>query len=1178
MPVFATFTVSLDKAATVPCSVSYATASETAIGGSDFTIESGTVSFDVGEQHKTITVPVLASPTANADKKFAVQLSAPVTATLSPAAAAAECVISTATALPPNLSVLSVAAAVITAEPAPDPLVPLFASGNQFVTATGKKVRLKGVNYYGYDGTDYIVHGLYAGRGYKDVLDQLKAYGFNVIRLPFADDFLTATLVFVGTSGNLFVDPINDPDLVGLTPLQAFDKIVGYGASIGFRFILDHHRISVTPINGTDSGYGTDGWPVDPLDTTGYLYGGSSTPRPYTPSGNWTAMWLSLARHCTTGAYATDANLRASILGFDPHNEPFNLKWSEWASLCESLFAQVTAIAPDWMIFVEGVAASDDGTDKYWFGGYLKGVRTRPVNLGAKQNKLAYSAHEYAHSVFDQTWLSCVAATGGGGYPAFAAARTVPNYPASLEAIWDQYWGFIFREKIAPLWVGEFGFGGGFDFATGAADPLQVNAAFELQWAQALVRYLNGLRNDGTTLLQGDDQGISFAYFALNPESGNPLGGLVLNSDYKTAQAGKMAVLAPLLIDNAAGAGGTVTVPPIVPVPPTPGALTYLTSGHDSNGYSVLKDASGTPFIPNSVNWYGMESPVLQPGGLDQRPYKTITVAGVTTLGILDQYKLMGFNSIRFGVCQDVFWSTNGSPADWTPANGRRPTSGYISPELNPDLFVSTAYNQATGAPYNVPQPLITCKEMLRKFAAYAGSIGLRFIVDFHCCAPSASDTAGNSRTVNGQLDFTQPAGQPVPNWVASKLWYTTPTPTSAGSTAGATLEPRNQAQHTAAIVACGAYFAGSPEVAGIDIINEPAGGSWATTAAAADPNTDLCSYYENVGAAVQAVNPDILLVCEGPSSWRGYFIQHHPGPAGDGGNDGDHSNDIFDYPGFSSALMNVAQRQVTLPIPNKVVYSPHEYGCSGAEAWQGLGVPNQLAWGNGGPKGYAWWYDYDPIFPANLPAIWLDRWGFIPKTGIGTIWIGETGADLICDLSNSAYWGTGSVANPDVIMLPFKLTSPPTVDTAGTWSTIDGTGSQAATGARDFVPVSGAAFTWPANQQLAFVPLTIRPGAIGLSAFQVTFTLGGQTVTDTCYLINTPNTVAHDQAFFTTLRTFARTYNIGINWFAGNPDSPGAPLGLLPNGFTAQGLPQGPWGTSANPWQQAVITALLAP
>ena len=55
-------------------------------------------------------------------------------------------------------------------------------------------------------------------------------------------------------------------------------------------------------------------------------------------------------------------------------------------------------------------------------------------------NRLVYSPHEYGISVYDQQpWFDD------------------PTFPANLPAIWDNYWGYLYKQNIAPIMVGEFG-------------------------------------------------------------------------------------------------------------------------------------------------------------------------------------------------------------------------------------------------------------------------------------------------------------------------------------------------------------------------------------------------------------------------------------------------------------------------------------------------------------------------------------------------------------------------------------------------------------------------------------------------------------------------------------------------------------------------------------------------
>jgi hypothetical protein len=73
----ATFSVSLDHPLTYPVSVNYATEDGTAVAGTDYTAESGDLTFAAGQLHQTISVPILNNPNASGNPVFYVDLSNP---------------------------------------------------------------------------------------------------------------------------------------------------------------------------------------------------------------------------------------------------------------------------------------------------------------------------------------------------------------------------------------------------------------------------------------------------------------------------------------------------------------------------------------------------------------------------------------------------------------------------------------------------------------------------------------------------------------------------------------------------------------------------------------------------------------------------------------------------------------------------------------------------------------------------------------------------------------------------------------------------------------------------------------------------------------------------------------------------------------------------------------------
>lgn len=378
-------------------------------------------------------------------------------------------------------------------------------AGNQFYRAvdtsdtggtlpTEGAFRLKSVNWFGNESANYTFHGIWARR-WTDIIDQIAGWGFNCIRLPFCGDIVQNNTSPPTTA----FDADLNPEFVGKTSLQILDLVVDYCASLGIYIVLDHHR--------GKAGTGTIGNPVD---------------------GDYTlAKWYD-----TWSKLATRYKDKPNVVGADVHNEPHDLDWNTWVTYVQNCAAAIHAVTTDWIIFCQGVGVYNNVS--YWWGGQLAGVKDNPVVLSLA-NRLAYSPHEYGQSVGTQSWL----AYDGGTPPA--------NWPNNLAAVWDAAWGFIYYDKIAPLWLGEFGGHFGVDGSGVANEP---HATYEKQWLAQLVKYLNFDKNlDGSVSSSekpnSNWQGISFAYWCYNPNSGDT-GGLV-QDDWTTPQTVKLNLLTNIL-------------------------------------------------------------------------------------------------------------------------------------------------------------------------------------------------------------------------------------------------------------------------------------------------------------------------------------------------------------------------------------------------------------------------------------------------------------------------------------------------------------------------------------------------------------------------------------------------------------------------------------------------------
>jgi endoglucanase len=390
----------------------------------------------------------------------------------------------------------------------------LHTSGSQIVDDAGKPVRLTGLNWFGGETSNQTFHGLWS-RGYRSVIDQVVGLGYNTLRVPYSNDILRP-----GAAVNS-IDYTKNADLKGRSPLQVMDTVIKYAGSKGMRVILDRHRPDA---NAQSALWYTSG----------------------TPESTWIADWKSLAARYKGNS---------TVIGADLHNEPHNDKGStgscwgcgdakrDWRLAAERAGKAIQGVNPDWLIIVEGVDSVPGVQVDGWWGGNLSGAAKYPVRLSVP-NKLVYSAHDYANSVFHQKWFDD------------------PTFPKNLPAHWEKQWGYLIKKKTAPVLLGEFG--------STLADPQDT------VWLKALMAYLG----KGAT-------GSSFTYWALNPNSGDTGG--ILNDDWTTVNQAKQAILQPYLTRRA-GSSGTSA-------PSTSALSTSAPSGTSSSTPAVGSDGGCTASV-----------------------------------------------------------------------------------------------------------------------------------------------------------------------------------------------------------------------------------------------------------------------------------------------------------------------------------------------------------------------------------------------------------------------------------------------------------------------------------------------------------------------------------------------------------------------------------------------------
>src|SRR6266702_2422993 len=218
------------------------------------------------------------------------------------------------------------------------------------------------------------------------------------------------------------------------------------------------------------------------------------------------------ASDCSVSCFESDWQMLArrylgnpTIIGADLDNEPHGVAcWGcgrpsvDWQMEAQKLGNELLAINPHWLIFVEGVECYKG--DCYWWGGNLEGVADAPARLSVP-HRVVYSPHDYPPEVYHLSYFNA------------------PDYPNNLPHIWDTHWGFIVKKGIAPLWLGEFG--------------TQLANMVDQQWLTSIISYLG----PGVT-------GINWAYWALNPDSGDTGG--ILQNDWVTVNQNKQNYLNPI--------------------------------------------------------------------------------------------------------------------------------------------------------------------------------------------------------------------------------------------------------------------------------------------------------------------------------------------------------------------------------------------------------------------------------------------------------------------------------------------------------------------------------------------------------------------------------------------------------------------------------------------------------
>ena len=304
----------------------------------------------------------------------------------------------------------------------------LSARGSQIVDRHGVPVRIACV---GGLGTVIVGGRLDYGGPYKGLdanIAAIRAMGFNCVRVDY-----------------------NDKNVEDAAVMTQFDQLVAACKKNGIKVIFDNHNNEATPANWSnaaqqsnglwfDTGPGTDG-------TDGAGDKGTISREKFQQD------WVTMAKHWAGND---------TVIGFDIRNEPcaHTATPALWGGggptdihvMYQDVGNAILAVNPDALILCESVI--NYRTDSY--EGDLSVAKMLPIVL-TRPAKLIYSVHEYPKEI--------------GGYKG-------PESGAGYVARMERTWGWLVRQNVAPVWIGEMG--------------STMKTPEDRAWGETLLGYMNG--------------------------------------------------------------------------------------------------------------------------------------------------------------------------------------------------------------------------------------------------------------------------------------------------------------------------------------------------------------------------------------------------------------------------------------------------------------------------------------------------------------------------------------------------------------------------------------------------------------------------------------------------------------------------------------------------------------
>jgi hypothetical protein len=361
----------------------------------------------------------------------------------------------------------------------------LHCEGDEIKDMYGNKVRLTGVNWFGFNCTENMLHYGWLGADIRVQLQSIVDHGYNLLRVPVSTELLyswmtgdplASSSVTAYEGGGTVVNPEFIDPATGKgsdNSMFLFDQIMKMCKAQGIKVMVDVHSTQ-----SHNSGHNFELWYG--FEGNSKTIGGNQIGMMGTEEWIDSLVWLA-------DKYSNDDTLIAYDLKNEPHGKGDDCaagkgaKWDDstdewnWKYAAETCGNAILAVNPNALIVVEGIevyakegnqVADGNGTpwtgdpwkapaafghgetavSNYygaWWGGNLRGVRDNPIVCNSPEtgySQLVYSPHDYGPSVYAQSWFD----------KNFTEQTLLDDY-------WYDTWAYIDEENIAPLLIGEWG-------------------------------------------------------------------------------------------------------------------------------------------------------------------------------------------------------------------------------------------------------------------------------------------------------------------------------------------------------------------------------------------------------------------------------------------------------------------------------------------------------------------------------------------------------------------------------------------------------------------------------------------------------------------------------------------------------------------------------------------------